>query len=104
MKRAEDVKNVEASLGGKVSPTNRCLGIKLICLLQSDPYVRVMLSNVIMARTEVINNSALSLHMILLLMLTVRNLRLEPRMGSNYLCSCSLTKRGMRRYDKFRIK
>ncbi|QRV76177.1 C2 domain-containing protein [Ceratobasidium sp. AG-Ba] len=40
IKRAKDVKNVEASLGGK-----------------SDPYVRVMLNAVTMARTEVKNNN-----------------------------------------------
>ncbi|KAG8744411.1 hypothetical protein FRC10_010189 [Ceratobasidium sp. 414] len=40
IKRAQDVKNVEASLGGK-----------------SDPYVRVMLNAVTMARTEVKNNN-----------------------------------------------
>ncbi|KAG9104760.1 hypothetical protein FRC06_011242 [Ceratobasidium sp. 370] len=40
IKRAKDVKNVEASLGGK-----------------SDPYVRVMLNAVTMARTEVQNNN-----------------------------------------------
>ncbi|KIR30263.1 transmembrane protein [Cryptococcus deuterogattii LA55] len=40
LKRAVDVKNVEAALGGK-----------------SDPYVRVMGNNRIMARTEVINNN-----------------------------------------------
>jgi Ca2+-dependent lipid-binding protein len=40
MKKAADVKNVEAALGGK-----------------SDPYVRVMINNTIMARTEVVNNN-----------------------------------------------
>ena len=40
LKRAVDVKNVEAALGGK-----------------SDPYVRIMGNNRIMARTEVINNN-----------------------------------------------
>lgn len=40
IKRAKDVKNVEATLGGK-----------------SDPYVRVMLNAVPMARTEVQNNN-----------------------------------------------
>ncbi|KAG9128333.1 hypothetical protein FRC07_000841 [Ceratobasidium sp. 392] len=40
IKKAKDVKNVEASLGGK-----------------SDPYVRVMLNAVTMARTEVKNNN-----------------------------------------------
>lgn len=40
IKRASDVKNVEATLGGK-----------------SDPYVRVMLNAVTMARTEVKNNN-----------------------------------------------
>ncbi|KAF8604948.1 tricalbin [Ceratobasidium sp. AG-I] len=40
IKRATDVKNVEATLGGK-----------------SDPYVRVMLNAVTMARTEVKNNN-----------------------------------------------
>ena len=40
LKNAVDVKNVEGALGGK-----------------SDPYVRVMGSNKILARTEVINNS-----------------------------------------------
>ena len=40
MNKAVDVKNVEAGLGGK-----------------SDPYVRVMVNDTIMARTEVINNN-----------------------------------------------
>ncbi|KAB5592905.1 hypothetical protein CTheo_3616 [Ceratobasidium theobromae] len=40
IKRAKDVKNVEATLGGK-----------------SDPYVRVMLNAAVMARTEVKNNN-----------------------------------------------
>ncbi|KAK4689249.1 hypothetical protein P7C73_g857, partial [Tremellales sp. Uapishka_1] len=40
LKKAIDVKNVEAALGGK-----------------SDPYVRVMGNNKILARTEVINNN-----------------------------------------------
>ena len=40
MKKAVDVKNVEVGLGGK-----------------SDPYVRVMIDNTIMARTEVVNNN-----------------------------------------------
>ncbi|RXW22896.1 hypothetical protein EST38_g2942 [Candolleomyces aberdarensis] len=40
LKRAEDVKNVEAALGGK-----------------SDPYVRVQVRNVTKGRTEVINNN-----------------------------------------------
>ncbi|KAF8530946.1 tricalbin [Gautieria morchelliformis] len=40
MQKATDVKNVEAALGGK-----------------SDPYVRVLLQNIIMARTEVVNNN-----------------------------------------------
>ncbi|OXB34399.1 transmembrane protein [Cryptococcus neoformans] len=40
LKRAVDVKNVEAALGGK-----------------SDPYVRIMGNNRIMARTEVISNN-----------------------------------------------
>ncbi|KAF9650690.1 tricalbin [Thelephora ganbajun] len=40
LKKATDVKNVEAALGGK-----------------SDPYVRVLVNNVIEARTEVINNN-----------------------------------------------
>ncbi|KIM32474.1 hypothetical protein M408DRAFT_327029 [Serendipita vermifera MAFF 305830] len=40
MKKAVDVKNVEAGLGGK-----------------SDPYVRVMVNDTIMARTEVVNNN-----------------------------------------------
>lgn len=40
LKRAVDVKNVEAALGGK-----------------SDPYVRVLGSNKVLARTEVINNN-----------------------------------------------
>ena len=40
LKKAVDVKNVEAALGGK-----------------SDPYCRVLRNNIIMARTEVINNN-----------------------------------------------
>ncbi|KAF8559381.1 tricalbin [Imleria badia] len=40
LQRATDVKNVEAALGGK-----------------SDPYVRVLVNNVIQGRTEVINNN-----------------------------------------------
>lgn len=40
LQKAEDVKNVEAALGGK-----------------SDPYVRVMMKGITLARTEVINNS-----------------------------------------------
>lgn len=40
MKKAVDVKNVEGVLGGK-----------------SDPYVRVMVNNTVMARTEVMNNN-----------------------------------------------
>ena len=40
LKKAVDVKNVEAALGGK-----------------SDPYCRVLRNNVILARTEVINNN-----------------------------------------------
>ncbi|KAG9314629.1 C2 domain-containing protein [Chiua virens] len=40
LQKAIDVKNVEAALGGK-----------------SDPYVRVLVSNVIQGRTEVINNN-----------------------------------------------
>jgi Ca2+-dependent lipid-binding protein len=40
LKRAEDVKNVEAGLGGK-----------------SDPYVRVMGHNKVLARTEVVNSN-----------------------------------------------
>ncbi|KAG8844129.1 hypothetical protein FRB91_002847 [Serendipita sp. 411] len=40
MKKAVDIKNVEGGLGGK-----------------SDPYVRVMINNTIMTRTEVINNN-----------------------------------------------
>ncbi|EIW70089.1 hypothetical protein TREMEDRAFT_71520 [Tremella mesenterica DSM 1558] len=40
LKRAVDVKNVEAALGGK-----------------SDPYVRVMGNNKVLARTEVVNNN-----------------------------------------------
>ncbi len=40
IKKAVDVKNVEAAMGGK-----------------SDPYVRIMLNNHILARTEVINNN-----------------------------------------------
>ncbi|KAI0308025.1 tricalbin [Multifurca ochricompacta] len=40
LKKATDVKNVEAGLGGK-----------------SDPYVRVLVNNTIQARTEVINNN-----------------------------------------------
>ncbi|KDQ54885.1 hypothetical protein JAAARDRAFT_37997 [Jaapia argillacea MUCL 33604] len=40
LQKATDVKNVEAALGGK-----------------SDPYVRVQLNNVTLARTEVINNN-----------------------------------------------
>ncbi|KAF8577858.1 tricalbin [Ramaria rubella] len=40
MQKATDVKNVEAALGGK-----------------SDPYVRVLLHNITMARTEVVNNN-----------------------------------------------
>lgn len=43
MKKATDVKNVEAALGGK-----------------SDPYVRVLVNNVTLARTEVVNNSEYS--------------------------------------------
>ena len=42
VQKATDVKNVEASLGGK-----------------SDPYVRVLVNNVIEGRTEVVNNSEL---------------------------------------------
>ncbi|EJD04407.1 tricalbin [Fomitiporia mediterranea MF3/22] len=40
MQKATDVKNVEAALGGK-----------------SDPYVRVLVNNITMGRTEVINNN-----------------------------------------------
>lgn len=40
LKKAVDVKNVESKMGGK-----------------SDPYVRVLLNNKVMARTEVINNN-----------------------------------------------
>ncbi|KAI5124397.1 hypothetical protein M0805_008282 [Coniferiporia weirii] len=40
MQKATDVKNVEAALGGK-----------------SDPYVRVLVNNVTMGRTEVVNNN-----------------------------------------------
>lgn len=40
MKKAVDVKNVEGGLGGK-----------------SDPYIRVMINNTVMARTEVMNNN-----------------------------------------------
>ncbi|ORX40969.1 C2 domain-containing protein [Kockovaella imperatae] len=40
LKKAIDVKNVEAALGGK-----------------SDPYVRVLRNNIVLARTEVINNN-----------------------------------------------
>ncbi|KAI9462339.1 tricalbin [Lactarius psammicola] len=40
LKRATDVKNVEAALGGK-----------------SDPYVRVLINNTVEARTEVVNNN-----------------------------------------------
>ncbi|KAI0757330.1 tricalbin [Daedaleopsis nitida] len=40
LKRARDVKNVEATLGGK-----------------SDPYVRVMVNGVVQGRTEVVNNN-----------------------------------------------
>ncbi|TFY83046.1 hypothetical protein EWM64_g967 [Hericium alpestre] len=40
LKKATDVKNVEAALGGK-----------------SDPYVRVIVNNTIQARTEVVNNN-----------------------------------------------
>ncbi|KAI0318989.1 tricalbin [Amylostereum chailletii] len=40
LKKATDVKNVEATLGGK-----------------SDPYVRVMLKGTVTARTEVVNNN-----------------------------------------------
>ncbi|KAH9081855.1 tricalbin [Lactarius deliciosus] len=40
LKKATDVKNVEAALGGK-----------------SDPYVRVLINNTVEARTEVINNN-----------------------------------------------
>ena len=40
LKKATDVKNVEATLGGK-----------------SDPYVRVQVNNVTKGRTEVINNN-----------------------------------------------
>ncbi|KAI0344135.1 tricalbin [Trametopsis cervina] len=40
LKKAEDVKNVEATLGGK-----------------SDPYVRVQINNVTQGRTEVVNNN-----------------------------------------------
>ncbi|KAH8120625.1 tricalbin [Phellopilus nigrolimitatus] len=40
MQKATDVKNVEAALGGK-----------------SDPYVRVLVNNVTMSRTEVVNNN-----------------------------------------------
>ncbi|TFY64762.1 hypothetical protein EVG20_g5845 [Dentipellis fragilis] len=40
LKKATDVKNVEAALGGK-----------------SDPYVRVMVNNTVQARTEVMNNN-----------------------------------------------
>ncbi|KIJ45255.1 hypothetical protein M422DRAFT_207610 [Sphaerobolus stellatus SS14] len=40
LNKAVDLKNVEAALGGK-----------------SDPYVRVMLHNLVMTRTEVINNN-----------------------------------------------
>ncbi|KAI9511781.1 tricalbin [Russula earlei] len=40
LKNATDVKNVEATLGGK-----------------SDPYVRVLVDNIIQARTEVVNNN-----------------------------------------------
>lgn len=39
-KRAIDVKNVESALGGK-----------------SDPYLRVLVANHVLARTEVINNN-----------------------------------------------
>ena len=60
MKKATDVKNVEAALGGKVSHL-----LWIICFFisfslgktQSDPYVRVQINNVTMNRTEVINNS-----------------------------------------------
>lgn len=41
LQRASDVKNVEATLGGK-----------------SDPYVRVQVNNVTRGRTDVVNNSA----------------------------------------------
>ncbi|OJA07635.1 hypothetical protein AZE42_01107 [Rhizopogon vesiculosus] len=40
LKKATDVKNVEATLGGK-----------------SDPYVRVLVNNITLGRTEVINNN-----------------------------------------------
>ncbi|KAG8900316.1 hypothetical protein FRB99_006121 [Tulasnella sp. 403] len=40
IKKAKDVKNVEATLGGK-----------------SDPYVRVLLNGVVKARTDIINNN-----------------------------------------------
>jgi len=43
LKNATDVKNVEAALGGK-----------------SDPYVRVLVNNITQARTEVVNNSTLT--------------------------------------------
>ncbi|EKM60795.1 uncharacterized protein PHACADRAFT_246931 [Phanerochaete carnosa HHB-10118-sp] len=40
LKKAQDVKNVEATLGGK-----------------SDPYVRVQINNITLGRTEVVNNN-----------------------------------------------
>ncbi|CAL1696266.1 unnamed protein product [Somion occarium] len=40
LQRAADVKNVEAALGGK-----------------SDPYVRVLINNIVAGRTEVVNNN-----------------------------------------------
>lgn len=58
LQKATDVKNVEATLGGKVS--GLCVvGTSRADVLQSDPYVRVQVGGVTRGRTEVINNSTL---------------------------------------------
>lgn len=60
MQKATDVKNVEAALGGK-----------------SDPYVRVMVNNVTMGRTEVVNNSGF-ISFVDVCVLTDNTSRFEP--------------------------
>lgn len=68
-------RNVEAALGGK-----------------SDPYVRVQLKNVTMARTDVKNNSACSGYYTLIVQQTVF-VRFEPRVGPDSLHPGSLSER-----------
>jgi hypothetical protein len=62
---------------------------------QSDPYVRVLLHNIIMARTEVISNSKwLGAQLSSQLCPLIYKCRLEPRVGPDHLCTSTFSEGG----------